>query len=332
MKPSHRTPFRHGAALVLAAGLALGLGACGRSSDATAGGSSVAQQDSRSAVEGAPAASAAAAGADRADAQLAAQPLLVRRADAALVVKDINVAAGEIRAIASTAGGAVTNESIEASSGESERSTYATLTIQVPADKLDETLTRLEKLGDMASRHTSSDDVTSAYVDTEARVASMKASVDRMRTLMSQATAIADIVSIESELSRRQADLEGLEAQMRSLKDQVAMSPIELRLTTNRIDLGSDGGGFLGGLKAGWAAFIASVNFLLMAAGALLPFAVAAAVVLVPLVLWLRRRSRRSPQPPAGPTAPAMVPARPTPTTPMASASAHATAAEKDSD
>jgi len=252
--------------------------------------------------------------------------MLVKRADTAIVVKDVTAAVAEIRGIATTAGGALLNESVETTSGSVDSAKYATLTIQVPADKLDDTLARLDKLGEVAARHTSTDDVSATYVDTEARVASMRTSVETMRKLMAQATAIQDIISIEAELSRRQAELEGLEAQMRNLKDQVAMSPISIRLTTDRIDLGSDGGGFLGGLKAGWSAFIASVNFLLMAAGALLPFAVAAAIVLVPLTMWLRRRNRRGHLPPAGPTSPAMVPAQPTPTAPMASAAVGAPA------
>ncbi|HET7823328.1 MAG TPA: hypothetical protein VFL10_17535, partial [Ornithinibacter sp.] len=53
--------------------------------------------------------------------------------------------------------------------------------------------------------------------------------------------------------------------------------------------------GFLAGLKAGWTAFTGSVTVLLTVVGALLPFAVVLALVLVPLVLWLRRRTPRTP-------------------------------------
>ncbi|HCT78395.1 MAG TPA: DUF4349 domain-containing protein, partial [Micromonosporaceae bacterium] len=57
--------------------------------------------------------------------------------------------------------------------------------------------------------------------------------------------------------------------------------------------------GFLGGLKAGWKAFVASVNVLLVVIGWLLPFAVAVAIPVV-LIIWLvRLRGRRRTVPPA---------------------------------
>lgn len=314
---THRPTTHRIAGLALAGLLALGLGACsgGGASDSAGAAAAASGGQVRDMGAAAPGQSAADA-ANQATATLA-EPKIARRADTAIVVKDIDGAAAQIRTLAATAGGAVLNESLTSGSTDASAATVGTMSIQVPADKLDDTLSRLAELGDMVSRNTNADDVSAAYVDTEARVKSMQASVDRMRTLMSQATAISDIIAIEGELSRRQADLEALEAQMKSLEGQVAMAPISIRLTTNQVDLGVDGGGFLGGLKAGWTAFVASVNFLLMALGALLPFAVAAAIVLVPLVMWLRRRARAAHLPPAGPATPTGVPAQPAPTTPQ---------------
>lgn len=237
-------------------------------------------------------------------------PMMVRRADAALVVPSIRAAAAEIRALATTNGGSVLSESLSNPDTPDRGSEFGTITIQVPSDRLDDTLTRLEDVGEMVSRNTSSEDVKAVHVDLEARVKSMSAGVERMRTLMAQASDVGDIIAIESELGRRQADLEALQAQLASLEEQVAMSPISVRLTTDATTLGVDGGGFLGGLRAGWVAFIASVNYLLMALGALLPFAIAAAVVIVPLVLWLRRRARR-PHPATPAPAPSSTPAPP---------------------
>ena len=51
--------------------------------------------------------------------------------------------------------------------------------------------------------------------------------------------------------------------------------------------------GFLAGLQQGWAAFAASVTVLLTALGGVLPFAVVAALVVLPVLAW-RRRSRRA--------------------------------------
>lgn len=311
---THRAPT-----IALVGLMAFGLAGCSGASDSSTASSAGTARDMSAASPAAGTAMAPdVAEGPTGDTVKAGAPMMVRRADTALVVKDITGAAAEIRGIASAAGGSVLNEALSGEPATGDRSTVGTMTIQVPSEKLDDTLARLADLGDMVSRNTSADDVKATYVDTEARVKSMEASVDRMRTLMGQATAIGDIISIETELSRRQADLEALQAQLNSLKDQVAMAPISIRLTTDRVDLGVDGGGFLGGLKAGWTAFVASVNFLLMALGALLPFAVAAAVVLVPLVTWLRRRARAATSGPAAPTPATAAPASPAGAAPAA--------------
>ena len=174
---------------------------------------------------------------------------------------------------------------------------FSTITISVPTADLDATLDQLAKLGKVHSRNASTDDVTAQYVDTEARVKTMQASVDRVRALMSQATKLGDVVALEAELSRRQADLEATQSQLAALKDSVALSPVEVRLSTDEqvLQQADDSTGFLAGLKAGWGAFTGSVTVLLTALGAVLPFAVVAALVLVPLLVWLRRRVTRAP-------------------------------------
>lgn len=292
LTPRHRRVLP---ALTLAAALAFGLAACS-GSDSGGSASSAVGADAQDSVTSRDAASAPASAPDAAKggtgSVVAPEQKIVRRADTSLLVKDVQVAADKVRAIATTAGGTVTNESMNAYRADS-TDLSGSITISVPSDKLDDTMKRLDELGDVVSRHTSSDDVTLQYTDTESRLATMRASVDRVRALMAQATKIEDIVALESELSRRQADLESLEAQLRNLKDQVAMSPISVQLSADRSQLADSGGGFLSGLKAGWKAFTASVVILLTALGALLPFLVALAIVVVPLVWFLRQRNAK---------------------------------------
>jgi hypothetical protein len=234
---------------------------------------------------------------------------LARRADISITVTDVDAAATKVRAIAASAHGIVTAEAISSEPDVSGVGGFSTITISVPTAQLDATLDQLAELGKVHSRNASTDDVTAQYVDTEARVKTMQSSVDRVRALMSQATKLGDVVALEAELSRRQADLESTQSQLAALKDSVALSPVEVRLSTDEqvLQQADDSTGFLAGLEAGWSAFTGSVTVLLTALGAVLPFAVVAALVLVPLLLWLRRRTTRTPVagPPALPAPPA---------------------------
>ena len=73
--------------------------------------------------------------------------------------------------------------------------------------------------------------MTGQVVDVNSRVDSMTASVARVRALLAQATSIADVISIESELSVREANLESLQQQQAALGGQVALSTISLSIT-----------------------------------------------------------------------------------------------------
>lgn len=137
----------------------------------------------------------------------------------------------------------------------------------------------------------------------------MTASVARIRDLLAKASTVNDLVALENELSQRQAELDGLTAQLANLKDSVMMSPIAISLSTDNFEPVA-ASGFLSGLKAGWSAFTASLAVLVTAVGAVLPFAVALGLVLAPAIWWMRRRrtGRQAfvapPAQPAGPTGP----------------------------
>lgn len=218
---------------------------------------------------------------------------LARRADISVTVTDVDAAATKVRAIANAAQGLVLAESVASESDIAATGGFSTITISVPTPQLDATLDRVAAIGEVYSRNTSTEDVTAQVVDTQSRLKTMQASVERVRALMTQATKLGEIVTLEAELSRRQADLEALQSQLASLEDSVALAPVEVRLSTDEQVLADavDDTGFLAGLTAGWRAFTASVTMLLTALGALLPFAVAGALVIAPVMLWLRRRS-----------------------------------------
>jgi hypothetical protein len=120
---------------------------------------------------------------------------------------------------------------------------------------------------------------------------------------MGRARPPRDVVTLEAELGKRQADLEALQAQQRALADQTALATVTVTLTSSQAPVAAEEStGFLAGLKAGWSAFTAALVTGLTVIGAVLPFL----VVLVPLALlvrwWVRRGSRRTAPAPVGAT------------------------------
>jgi hypothetical protein len=223
-------------------------------------------------------------------------------------VDDVNKAANELVGLATGAGGFVGGDQRSLDAGKS----TATLTLRLPADKFSKSLDDISHVsgGKEQSRQVSTEDVTGKVVDLAARIQAQQASVDRVRGLLAKAQTIAEITSVESELSRREADLESLKGQQRSLDDLTALSTIAVTLLGPEVVAQPKPkpaqGGFLGGLKKGWHAFATTIGVILTVLGAVLPFALILGVPLG-LVWWWRRRNRTADQ--RRLTEPAQVPA-----------------------
>jgi Domain of unknown function (DUF4349) len=210
-------------------------------------------------------------------------------------VPDVNRAAADATTLATAAGGFVGGD--DRSSGKD--SAQARMILRVPSDRFTPVVDGVGKLGKEESRQLSSEDVTDQVTDVDARIATGQASVDRVRALMAKAQNIGDIVSLESELSRREADLESLKSRKNKLADQVTLSTITAVL------LGPQAAGpppprkhqtgFVAGLKAGWHSFAASMAVLFTVLGALLPWLVALGVPAAAVLWWLRRTRRPAP-------------------------------------
>lgn len=176
------------------------------------------------------------------------------------------------------------------------RITRANLVLKVPTAAYETAIQRLSGLGKRTQIHQESSDVTEQVVDVESRIASQRASLERMRTLLSKATTIGEIVSVETELTRREADLESLLAKQKNLSLQTELATLNLVL----VEPGKapeppkkEENNFMAGLRNGWDAFAATVGIIAMMLGAVLPFLIVAALIGVPL--WrLRHRLRRT--------------------------------------
>jgi uncharacterized protein DUF4349 len=232
---------------------------------------------------------------------------LARRASIALQVKNIGQAVAKVRAATAAAEGIVLSENIGTANGDAPlaesakvtATTYGEITISVPSAELDRVVAELGSVGTVIRSTSSSENVGGQIVDTTSRLQTMRVSVERVRAFLDQAKDLNQIVAMEAELTRRQSDLEALEAQLASLKGSVARSPIQVSLTTEAgaIVEEPDQTGFLVGLKGGWDAFTGSAAVLLTVVGALLPFLALFALLGLPVWWYLRRRRPVNPSP-----------------------------------
>ncbi|MGW4031142.1 DUF4349 domain-containing protein [Streptomyces sp. NPDC004838] len=204
---------------------------------------------------------------------------VIRTAELSVEVKDAEKALTSAREAAEKAGGHVADETTEYLDTTGDESPMTSrIVLRVPQERYAEVLAELAKGGKLLSRKADAEDVTDQVVDVQSRIATQRASVARVRELMDRADKLSDVVTLESELSKRQAELESLLAQQASLKDRTALSTITLKLSEpeagNEKKEKDDDPGFLDALGGGWDALTATVRWIGIVFGAVFPFAV----------------------------------------------------------
>ncbi|MER5829320.1 DUF4349 domain-containing protein [Streptomyces sp. NPDC002130] len=291
---SVRRPAPALAALLLAAALALT--GCSAGDDASGGSNSAADRGAgNKGVSGEAAPGGTGSGAKATAPPKLAASHIIRTASLTVQVKDVPKALDQARTGVENAGGYVGNETTTRDSEGRERTRVV---LRVPVEKYDEVLAELEGSGKLLDRSAKAEDVTDQVVDVESRIKTQRASVARIRELMDQATRLSDVVTLEGELSTRQADLEALLARQKSLKDRTSLATITLSLSETPVKKAAEDGdpGFVDALAGGWNAFVTMLRWLAVAIGALLPFAAVAALI---VLLWLRVVRPRLPRRPA---------------------------------
>jgi hypothetical protein len=308
--------YRSGALAAFVAGVLLLSGCSGGGSDSadSAGGfpgvevapeSGVTQDEAAEQRDGDTAASSV-------DAPALADRSVIYMVDLVIEVDDISAASDSAEAVATRFGGYVQSEStygigpdpipVEPYEGMSDIAPYppgneqAVLVLRVPADRYDAAVDELETLGQTVSRNRNAQDVTDEVVDVETRIETQQASIDRLQTLLGEATEISDILAIETELTRRIAELESLKARQEQLAGLTEMATVTVTFVPPETVV-QQGTGFVAGLRAGWDALVRTIEIGLTALGASLPFLAAVLIVTVPIVVWLVMRHRRGTRP-----------------------------------
>lgn len=219
-----------------------------------------------------------------------------------LEADDLLDARDEIDRLLGRYGGYVARE--ETHSDEKGRTSSSTLQLRVPSQHFDTVMSSFAEFATVVDSSREADDVTTEVIDVESRIRTQEISLERLRKFLARATKVTDMIRIESEIARREADLASLRAQSDYLADQTSLATISVRMALPPEKAEEDDpledAGFFTGLQNGWHALVDVAIVGATVLGAVLPFLGVLALVIVPLVLWTRA-SRRRRQPVSAP-------------------------------
>lgn len=173
----------------------------------------------------------------------------------------------------------------------------ARLVARVPAESLQPVMDELRALGDVRTLDSSSTDITSEYVDLDARLKTLAAQESRYLELAAQAAGVDDLLRVEQELWRVRGEIERLQGQLRQWEDQIALSTLHVQLRLRGLVPLTLGGGILDRLLTAFQrsaeAGIRAIELIIVGAGFLLPWVIIAGAA------WLAYRRLIARRPPS---------------------------------
>ena len=84
--------------------------------------------------------------------------------------------------------------------------------------------------GKLLTLHESVQDVTNDYVDTQSQLTNLRGEQQRLLVLLSNSTALGDIITVEDKLTNVEGQIEDIEAHLNALKNQTTFYTVTINL------------------------------------------------------------------------------------------------------
>jgi len=162
--------------------------------------------------------------------------LVIKNASLSIAVNDPLKSMDTISHMAEAMGGFVVSADMyQQSLNNGIKVPQVSMTIRVPAEKLDEALTTIKAETDqpIISENKSSQDVTAEYTDLDSRLTNLQAAEKKLQEIMDSATKTEDVLSVYSQLVSVREQIELIKGQMKYYEQSAALSSISIQLIAN---------------------------------------------------------------------------------------------------
>lgn len=182
----------------------------------------------------------------------------------------------------------------DASSGQTRS---ASLTLRIPAQRLDEFLEGAEQIGTVTAMTQDMEDVSDSYYDTQTRLETQRAKLKRLQEMMSLAEDVADLIDIEDAIADAQYAIDRYTGQIKSYDSRVNDSTVTVSIReikiieSQEVTLGQRIGFALEDSLHGGLEFLEDAAVFLMAA---LPWLIVLAAAALVIVLVIRKKNKKT--------------------------------------
>ncbi|MVZ66269.1 DUF4349 domain-containing protein [Sphingobacterium sp. DK4209] len=166
------------------------------------------------------------------------------------------------------------------------------LVVRIPSNKLDALLANLENGTDkITEKNLRAEDVSAQYYDTESRLKSKRAYLERYQQMVSSAKSVKDLLEIQEQIRMLQEEIDASEGVLRSLSGQVNYSTLTIHLFEENANLPMGSNSFWTRVKDSFAFGWDLIENLTIGIIGLWPLLIVAVLVIY-VIRSIRRRKR----------------------------------------
>lgn len=235
---------------------------------------------------------------DKAAAKVITEKKIIRTASLTIQTQTYEGSLASLKAMCEAEGGWIESSSENQSSSTGLRT--ARLTLRIPQDALDGYLAGTEELGRVTSRSETATDVTASYQDTQARLDTQLALMERLQALIPESADLSDLLALESQIADTQYMIDALQSSLNTTDRQVTYSTVSITLREEDAPALTDTTVSLGdrinaAIRMGWDTLTDFAQDMLVFLTAALPFIgiVAAAAIALTIIRKIRRRNTK---------------------------------------
>jgi hypothetical protein len=168
---------------------------------------------------------------------------MVARASIALVVANADEAVRSIETIMQDVGGFISTANLYNQYSGDTPVLAGNVTLRVPAEALEQTMTRLEGLAlQVGSRTITREDVTDQYTDLDAQLRNLQATEEELRAMLTEVrekpnATPEDILAVHNRLTEIRGQIEQVQGRKNMLDNLIGLSTIEVSLSPDAASL-----------------------------------------------------------------------------------------------
>ena len=220
---------------------------------------------------------------------------IIRSASFTVKTTDYDADLQRIQDLTAEMGGRVEylSSSGDASSGQTRN---ASLTLRIPARRLDDFLTDAQGIGTITGMTQEMEDVSDSYYDIKTRLKTQQEKLNRLQAMMAQAEDVSDLIEIESAIADAQYYIDRYTGQLKSYDSKVDYSTVRVTVRETRateIKEVSLGERILTGIGDSFQAFGWFLEDMVIFVASALPWLIALGVVIFIAALVIRKHKNK---------------------------------------